>query len=872
MWWKITLTIAWMLVTFVTTQALAVEVTFRVDMSEQTVSPLGVHIAGNFQEWNPGSTEMMLTQNNIFAYTAELTAGEAIEYKFINGNDWGMDEQVPPGCALNNNRFLTVPAQNVVLDAYCFGSCTICNPPLVEITFQVDMSNETVSADGVHVAGSFQEPPWQPGATLMTLAGNNVYQVTVAMEAGGYYEYKFINGNDWGFDETVPPPCANGMNRYLIVPPVPTTLEAVCFGSCYPCGPPPIDIQVTFRVDMSEQTLSPDGVHIAGGFQGWLPGATPMADAGNNIYTYTATMSSGSYNEFKYINGTTWEESENVPEACGVNNNRYITLPQNDTILALVCYASCDPCGPPPVDVAVTFAIDMTNEVVSSDGVHLAGSFQGWNASSTPLAATGNGIYSTTVVLPSESFQEYKFINGITFDDAEAVPESCGIPDGLGGFNRYFTVPVNDTTLPALCFGSCEPCVPPLPEHAVTFRVDMSYQTVAPEGVHLAGTFQGWNPAGTPMTLTANNIYEVTLMLEEDAYHEFKFINGITFDAAEIVPPECAQNNNRFITIPHQNTILPAWCFGSCELCGPPPTEVEITFVVDMANETVSAQGVHLVGDFQAWNPATTAMTNIGDAVYATTFILASDTYHEYKFINGNTWDDQEVVPAACANNNNRYFTVPDQPDTLTNVCFGSCFPCGITPPQIAVTFRVDMVNETVSADGVHLAADFQEWDPEATPMLLEIGDIYTYTTTLEAGSYHEFKFINGNNWGDDEMVPAACAANNNRYFTVPQEPVVLTAFCFASCDTCIIDNIHNPAGNLQNGVVLFPNPTDNVVYFSGIAGSSEVLIYSIDGKLIDHIIINNKMIDVHHLQSGLYHLEIRTKNGIAHRKLIINK
>jgi hypothetical protein len=374
------------------------------------------------------------------------------------------------------------------------------------------------------------------------------------------------------------------------------------------------------------------------------------------------------------------------------------------------------------------------------------------------------------------------------------------------------------------------------------------------------------------MTLTGNNIYEVTLMLEEGAYHEFKFINGITFEAAEIVPPDCAQNNNRFITIPDEDIILPAWCFGSCDPCGPPPSDVEITFVVDMANEVVSVDGVHLTGDFQGWNPATTAMANIGNAVYAATFVFASGTYHEYKFINGNTWDDQEVVPEGCANNGNRFFTVPEQPDTLTAFCFGSCFPCGIVPPQIAVTFRVDMATQIVSEDGVHLAADFQEWDPGATPMLPDEEDIYAFTTTLEAGSYHEFKFINGNSWGDDEMVPAECAANNNRYFTVPQEPVVLTAFCFASCDTCIIDNIYNPADNPENGVVLFPNPTENIVYFSGLAGSPEVLIYSIDGKLIDHIIINNEMMDVHHLKSGLYHLEIRTKNRIVHRKLVINK
>ncbi|MFP4471986.1 MAG: carbohydrate-binding module family 20 domain-containing protein, partial [Bacteroidales bacterium] len=468
----------------------AVEVTFRVDMSEQTVSPEGVHIAGSFQGWDPGATEMTLTQDNIYAVTVDLTAGENIEYKFINGDEWGDDESVPAGCAQNNNRYLTVPSQAVVLDAVCFGSCTICNPPLVTITFQVDMSNETVSPNGVHLAGAFQG--WDPAATEMLPVGDEIYSVTVELEAGNYYEYKFINGNAWGGDETVPPECAIGWNRYINVPFVPTTLDPVCFGSCYPCGPPPVDINVTLKVDMSEQVISPDGVHIGGGFQGWDPGATLMTDAGNNIYTYTAVMPSGTYQEYKFINGTTWEQSENVPPECGINNNRYLTVPWNDTIIEAVCYGACGPCGPPPVDVEVTFRVDMSDEIVSPAGVHVAGTFQEWNATANPMADIGDNIFETTVTLSSGEFHEFKYINGDSFDFVEAVPEECGVPDGQGGFNRFFMVPQQDTTFTEVCFGSCEPCLPPQPEHNVTFQVDMTYETVSPDGVHLAGTFQGW--------------------------------------------------------------------------------------------------------------------------------------------------------------------------------------------------------------------------------------------------------------------------------------------------------------------------------------------------------------------------------------------
>ncbi len=621
----------------------AVEVTFRVDMSEETVAAEGIHIAGNFQGWDPAATEMTLTVDNIYVYTTDFDEGENLEFKYVNGNFWGLEEMVPAGCALNGNRFLTVPATNTELEAVCFGSCIICNPTEVEITFQVDMSNETVSANGVHVAGSFQFPPWQPGATEMQLVGDNVYAVTLALGIGDYHEYKFINGNVWGDDETVPPDCSVGFNRYITIPEVPTTIEAVCFGSCYPCGPTPIDINVTFQVDMSEQIISPDGIHIGGAFQGWDPAATEMTDAGDNIYTYTTVLSSGTYQEYKYVNGTTWEEAEDVPVECGANNNRYITLPWNDTVIDIMCYGECGPCAPPPVDVDVTLQVDMSNE------------------------------------------------------------------------------------------------------------------DIAAEGIHVTGTFQGWDPSGTPLT-------------------------------------------------------------------------------------------------------------DLGDDKYAVTVTMPSGLQHEYKFINGNTFDDVETVPIDCAQNSNRYFTVPTQDTTMVAVCFGSCDPCGQPPVDVEITFRVDMANETVSAEGVHIAGSFQNWQPDATEMLIAEGDIYAVTITLSSGSAQEYKFINGNTWENVEIVPAECANGGNRYYTVPDEDETLEAVCFGSCDTCIIIAITNPDAP-DNAFDFYPNPTDQSIYFYK---ASTVSVYSVDGKLIRKEIIYNNMMDVSSLQRGLYYICIENKIGSKFRKLII--
>ena len=441
-----------------TNKANAVEVTFRVDMAEQVVSEFGVHVAGSFQGWDPAATELLLETGTIYAVTLNLEFESYHEYKFVNGDQWGMDESVPEGCAQNGNRFLTVPAEAIVLEALCFGSCVVCSAPEVEVTFQVDMTYEDVSAEGVHVAGSFQG--WDPSATELTDIGDNVYQVTLILTVGDYYEYKFINGNQWGQDESVPPECANNNNRFLTTPDVNTVLDLVCFGSCDPCGGQPTDVDITFQVDLSNEVVSANGIHVAGSFQGWDPAGTELLDIGDNVYAVTLTLTSETYHEFKYINGNAWGEDESVPGECANNGNRFLTIPDINTTLDVVCFAECGPCGNPPVDVEITFQVDMSNEEVSADGVHVTGSFQGWDPAATEMTTTGDNIYTYTTTLSSGDFHEYKFINGNTWDGAENVPDECGQYT-----NRFFTVPDVNTVLDLVCFSSCGPCSGPISLH-----------------------------------------------------------------------------------------------------------------------------------------------------------------------------------------------------------------------------------------------------------------------------------------------------------------------------------------------------------------------------------------------------------------------
>ena len=105
--------------------------------------------------------------------------------------------------------------------------------------------------------------------------------------------------------------------------------------------------------------------------------------------------------------------------------------------------------------------VDMTGFPIDNAGVHVAGSFQGWSPSDTPMELGADSMYQVTVVAQVGTQVEYKFVNGNEWGQDEGVPEACGVPNGLGGFNRAFVVPSENTTLDVHCFASCVPCAAP---------------------------------------------------------------------------------------------------------------------------------------------------------------------------------------------------------------------------------------------------------------------------------------------------------------------------------------------------------------------------------------------------------------------------
>jgi len=425
------------------------KVKFSVDMTGQTVSGNGVHVAGGFQSWSPSTTA--LTQEgstNIYSVIADVAENSVVEFKFINGNDWPQGENIPAfsqkgnsvNGGSNGNRWAYVSTGTDTLDLGAVTFSGTAPSGKYAVRLAVDMAKETsVSSNGVSVAGDFQG--WSPGKTRMAnlfSSDNKIYEVII-YAAAGTYGYKFINGNAWGSDESVPSGCATSGNRNITVGSSNETVGKVCYGSCSACPSAPIPkYNITFRVDMST-SCDFDSVDIAGGkINGWA-GGTMLGKGANGIWSVTLLLDSSEiqYKFRKIKNGSapSWE---------GVNNR--VLTPYKDTTLALHCFDKNTLCTPVPSPSDVTFKVDLTNEIIA-DSVFVIGSFTTpqWQAGKIKLMPdAGNpNYYSATVTKMCPGTINYKFCNGdpksVEETFADTTQRSCVTANGIGGFNRGYT-------------------------------------------------------------------------------------------------------------------------------------------------------------------------------------------------------------------------------------------------------------------------------------------------------------------------------------------------------------------------------------------------------------------------------------------------
>jgi len=709
---------------------------------------------------------------------------------------------------------------------------------LQNVNFQINMRDQAISPQGVFLAGSFNN--WSTTATPMTVGDSTIYSATLQMICDNAYEYRFVNGNSPSGYETVPAECgiagSGGYNRTLTIPAGDTTLPDVCFSSCVAC--PPLTL-TNFFLFMCDQDVGSGGVHLAGSFNGWSATATPMTQAYETVYSASLNLTAGTSYNFRFINGNSSSGYETVPVECGVlyegSYVRSVTPTGSVFDIPGVCFASCDTCPP---QVPVTFLVDMSDQILDPNGIHLAGNFNNWSPSATIMSNLGSDIFGVTLLLVPGTEAEYRFVNGNTTTDFEVVPSICGIMGDDGLYNRLLTVPEFETTLMAVCFANCSEC---LTLRTVTFQVDMREEIISPDGVHLAASFNGFNPASHEMTNLGNDVFYISIDLFENEEITYRFVNGDDVSDFEIVPAECGVNSgsgiyNRFIAVPEENITLPEVCFSACEDCEQQPWEKNVTFRVDMNNEEIAEEGVHLAGTFNGWDPESVEMIHLGNQIYSITLTLDEGDIHQYRFVNGSSNENFETIPGECgfegeSGGLERQLIIPSNDTVLNAVCFAECSACVV----YQVTLQVDMMFQVVSIYGVHLAGSFNSWNSEDLEMASSGSSIYETTLQVYAGDTVLYRFVNGKLPADMEQVPADCGwVYNGTDFSrilIPTSDTLISEVCYSWCDPCDVgideEQVKTPVGSL------YPNPARTTVTIPITLSEKSkvtVLIQSISG------------------------------------------
>lgn len=220
----------------------------------------------------------------------------------------------------------------------------------------------------------------------------------------------------------------------------------------------------------------------------------------------------------------------------------------------------------------VKFAVNMTGQIISPNGVHVVGDFQAlaglgpdWDPAKIPLMKEGNTtIYSAVVNVPAFRKYEYRFVNGDQTYEAEFVPELSRVGYDLVD-NRWLYVDslTNDTsTTGAILFGGNAPSG----QYLIRYKVNTNRLGVLPaKGFHVAASYQNFDPSGIRLYSFGHGIYEIISYAPAGTYG-YKFYNGNTAAVAEVVPGSCAVNGNRNLVL-SKDTALAEVCFAECTAC-----------------------------------------------------------------------------------------------------------------------------------------------------------------------------------------------------------------------------------------------------------------------------------------------------------------
>jgi hypothetical protein len=465
-----------------------VVITFQVDMTYQEVSELGVHIAGSFQGWDPSASECVLLGDNIYATTFTLTPGDYHEYKFMNGNAWGMDESV--------QRNINVPDVDTILDPVYFDDYVDVGGDSVLVSFNLNTSTAPGFTDStvIVIRGSFNE--WSGNDWQLENTGGDYWSITSPTQVEpGNYEYKYVLLDEFGDHwETLD-------NRSLLVDGLSDLNLPLDYYEATEAPFTPTDsLDVWFRISTAGILgYSGEPMHIAGSMNNWI--GEPLTQEGEDSEFWSGQYSFADTGAvfYKFQHGEGGWESISDRSA----------IVSEDTTLAWVYFNNEPPSDEEIISAEVTLTCVIENNVY--DDVRIKAQFNSWAMETMTNDGEGNWTYTTELLGPA-SYE---------WGAVSCTPESCdpGEGDWLPAYAGYesFVNPTVEILSDGSVTGDLSFTVPYLGEiitNTIIFSVDMTEWLDEPgstgiplfsvergDTMQVRGAFNGWGDSNPDISV-----------------------------------------------------------------------------------------------------------------------------------------------------------------------------------------------------------------------------------------------------------------------------------------------------------------------------------------------------------------------------------
>lgn len=473
-------------------------------------------------------------------------------------------------------------------------------------------------------------------------------------------------------------------------------------------------------------------------------------------------------------------------------------------------------------DPNVTFRVNMSNYTGTiATGVYVNGSFNGWCGSCNPMNNIGNGIWETTLPIPSGSI-EYKFtVDGFTDEEMFAGTEPCIDPFADAFNNRYLSF-TGDVVLPAVCFESCDPCLTLSPEILGTWKLKAEAGSLA------VGPNQG---DGSWWSNQAADVVTRACLFDD----------SIKFDASGVMTHYM-----------DGSTWLETWQGVAQEGCGTPVAPHDgvgpFTYSYNSATGELTTIGVGAhIGLAKAYNGG--ELTNPSNAVASISYLVTlsnnNNTLTADINIGGGWW---------------RFIYEKTQPIIVAN-------------PNI--TFRVDMSDYTSPINtGVYINGSFNSWCGACNPLTNVGNNVYEITLPLPTGPI-EYLFT-VDEWTDLEAFDASASCIdpvadgfNNRYLEIVADATLPTV-CFNSCTACLGSGISELN---ESDLVVSPNPANDHIIIHTPNVSEKIELIDVNGNIVLSIVpqSNEISLDISILSKGIYLVNCVNENYIAKKRIVKN-